>query len=85
MKARKTVEITTIREKANAFFANSKNELAGERKTLQMFVADLLMNTGNYRGFNYLEKHHVVLGQSFGVDHSSVPPVFYDESRIFFH
>ena len=85
MKARKTIEVNYLKDKANAFFANSKNEMAEERKCLQMFVSDLLMKSGNYRGFNYLQKHDVVLGQSFGVDHSSVPPVFYDESRIYFH
>lgn len=85
MKARKTVEISTIKEKANAFFANSKNELAGERKALQMFVTGLLMETGNYRGFNYLQQHDVAAGMSFGVDHRSKPPVFHDESRMFFH
>ena len=85
MKARKTVEISTIKQKANAFFANSKNELTGERKALQMFVTGLLMETGNYRGFNYLQQQDVAAGMSFGVDHSVKPPVFHDESRMFFH
>lgn len=85
MKARKTIEVSAIKEKANAFFANSANDLAGERKALQFFVADILMATGNYRGFNYLQEQDVAAGHSFGVDHSSKPPVFHDESRMFFH
>lgn len=85
MRSRKTVEIEQIKEQANSFFFNSKNELAETRKHLQSFVSQILMETGNYKGFQYITKQQMMTtGYTYGVDWSSGKPVHSDESRIRF-
>jgi len=82
---RKTIPVENIREQANRIFLNSKNDYADQRKALQYFVADLLMQTGNYKGFGYLSKSDVTPGTTFGIDRDTLPATFPDESRIFFY
>jgi hypothetical protein len=82
---RKTIPVENIREQANRFFQNSKNDFADQRKALQYFVGDLLMQTGNYKGFGYLSKSDVKEGSTFGIDRTNLPATFPDESRIFFY
>lgn len=85
MKPRKTIEIEQIKEQANSFFFNSKNELAESRKVLQNFVSQILMDTGNYKGFQYITKQQMMTsGYTYGVDWSSGKPIHSDESRIRF-
>ena len=85
MKKRKTIEIEYIREQANKFFLHSKNDAKSARINLQFFVADILMNTDNYKGFGYLSKSDVTPGTTFGIDRDTLPATFPDESRIFFY
>ena len=87
MNKRKTVSLESIKLKANHFFTTSKNESAIQRRTLQFFVTDLLMEAKQYRGFNYLHKHHVEEGMTYGVEWNDAgdKATFKDESRIFFH
>jgi hypothetical protein len=85
MKKRKTFEVDSLKEQANRFFLNSANDFSSQRKTLQYFVGDILMQTGNYRGFGYLTKNDVKEGSTFGIDRDTVPSTFPDESRIFFY
>ena len=85
MKKRKTFEVESLKEQANRFFLNSTNDFSSQRKTLQYFVGDILMQTGNYRGFGYLTKDDVKEGSTFGIDRTNLPATFPDESRIFFY
>jgi len=87
MKKRTTVDLETIKLKANHFFTTSKNESAIQRRTLQFFVTDLLMEARQYKGFNYLHKHHVEEGMTYGIEWNDAgdKATFKDESRIFFH
>ena len=82
---RKTIPVEDIREQANRFFLNSCNDFSAQRKALQSFVSDILMQTGNYRGFGYLTKDDVKEGSTFGIDRTNLPVTFPDESRIFFY
>jgi len=85
MRARKTIEIEQVKEQANSFFFNSRNELAESRKVLQSFVSQILMKTGNYKGFQYITKQQMMTADyTYGVDWSSGKPVYSDESRIRF-
>ena len=84
-KKRKTFAVEDIKEQANRFFLNSTNDFSSQRKTLQYFVGDILMQTGNYKGFGYLSKSDVKEGSTFGVDRTTNPVTFPDESRIFFY
>jgi hypothetical protein len=87
MAKRKTVSLESIKLKANHYFTTSKNEATLQRRTLQFFVTDLLMDAGQYRGFNYLRKHDVENGLTYGVEWNDTgdKATFKDESRIFFH
>jgi len=87
MTKRKTVSLESVKLKANHFFCTSKNEAIIQRRTLQFFVTDLLMDAKQYKGFNYLHKHHVEEGLTYGIewDEAGKEKTFKDESRIFFH
>jgi hypothetical protein len=45
------------------------------------------MEAKQYKGFNYLHKHHVEEGMTYGVEWNEAgdKATFKDESRIFFH
>jgi len=87
MAKRKTVSLESIKLKANHYFTTSKNEATLQRRTLQFFVTDLLMDAGQYQGFNYLRKHDVENGLTYGVEWNDTGDkvTFKDESRIFFY
>jgi len=82
---RKTIGIEYIKEQANNFFLHSGNDAKNARTNLYFFVADILMKTGNHKGFGYLSKSDVKEGSTFGIDRDTVPSTFPDESRIFFY
>ena len=52
-KPRKTLPIKDLIERANAIMAKDQPAPA-HRMTIFSFVQDILMDTGNYRGFNYI-------------------------------
>ncbi len=82
---RKTIAIESIKEQANKIFLESSNDYADQRKAIQYFVGDLLMQTGNYKGYGYLSRSDVKSGLTFGIDRDANPKTFPDESRIFFY
>jgi len=84
MKARKTIEIEKIKERANHYLANSWNIHDKERKGCAGLVTTLLMDAGAYRGFAYLRKEDVGPLLTFGVEWVDGKPVHHDESRIYF-
>lgn len=54
MKQRKTITVDSLKERANTFFKESDDGMTKERRALQIFIDFILMDTGNYSGFNYL-------------------------------
>lgn len=54
MRKRKTVGIAGIKAEVNRLIALPITTRE-TRKTLGVFLANLLMETGNYHGFNYIE------------------------------
>ena len=89
---RKTVDIAAVIDHANNLFRTSKPEARQERLAVQIFVADLLHKTNNYRGFNYLRKGDL----DPALPEATLPGIIFDESparkhvypddsRIFFH
>jgi len=82
---RKTISVESIKEQANRFFLNSCNDFAAQRKAIQSFTSDILMQTKNYKGFGYLSKSDVKEGSTFGIDRNTSPVSFPDDSRIFFY
>jgi hypothetical protein len=52
--ARKTIEVGTLLHRLNYFLAN-ENTTAEEREVMCQFVEGILHDTGNYRGYRYLD------------------------------
>jgi hypothetical protein len=52
---RKTIDVERIREIANGMLARSDDDRADGREAIATLVESILMETGNYRGFRYLE------------------------------
>lgn len=52
--ARKTVEVGTLLRRIN-FFLASENSTADEREVMCTFIEGVLHDTGNYRGYRYLD------------------------------
>ena len=81
---RKTIEVAKIKESANSFLLNSKNERKVERLAIQNFVSNLLYFAEKYKGFNYLAESEVEKGMSFGIERLEKENIFHDETRIQF-
>lgn len=84
VKARKTIEIEKIKERANHFLANSWNIHDKERKGCKDLASMLLMDAGAYKGFQYLTKEKVGPLMTYGVEYVDGKPVRHDETRIYF-
>ena len=52
--ARKTIEVGTLLHRLNYFLANDKGT-AEEREIMISFVEGILHDTGNYRGYRYID------------------------------
>lgn len=51
---RKTIEVDHVREKINRFLKNP-DTTSQARHAFAVFLESILMETGNYHGFNYVE------------------------------
>jgi hypothetical protein len=56
--ARKTTEVGTLLHRVNYFLANA-NTTADEREVLCTFIEGVLHDTGNYRGYRYLNTDEI--------------------------
>ena len=56
--ARKTVEVGTLLHRVNYFLA-SENSTAEEREVMCTFIEGVLHDTGNYRGYRYLDTDQI--------------------------
>ena len=85
MTKRNTIEVAEIVVKANQVFRDSEDDYVGGRIATKLFVEDILMKTGNYKGFRYLTKSDTG-AKSFGIAFNEKnEPTFYDQSRVCFY
>jgi hypothetical protein len=56
--ARKTIEVGTLLHRVNYFLA-SENSTADEREVMCTFIEGVLHDTGNYRGYRYLDADQI--------------------------
>ena len=56
--ARKTVEVGTPLRRVNFFLASDKSN-ADEREVMCTFIEGVLHDTGNYRGYRYLDTDQI--------------------------
>jgi hypothetical protein len=85
MSKKKTIAIADIVERANKVFRESEDSYTQGRRYTQAFVENILIDTGNYNGFNYLAKREVEPGKTYGIAWDDNRPVFYDQTRIKFY
>lgn len=52
---RKTIEVKSIKERVNKFLKESKDEQIAERHAQASLLDSILFETGNYKGFMYLD------------------------------
>lgn len=52
---RKTIEVATLKAQANNMLANSVDDMRDGRIAVALFIERVLMDTGNYRGFNHVK------------------------------
>ena len=64
--ARKTVDVSFIRNHVNGFLADSTVD-SSARQAMMTILEDVLFETGNYHGFSYLTKNQVPEGQLPGI------------------
>lgn len=88
IKTRKTILVSQIRDKANKFFLESSNENTQGRLAMITFLENLLHDTGNYRGFGYLDKKDVMTNSTYGIDFplpESERFLNTDSTRVFYY
>jgi hypothetical protein len=56
--ARKTIEVGTLLHRVNYFLANDRGT-ADEREVMCTFIEGVLHDTGNYRGYRYLDTDEI--------------------------
>ena len=54
--SRKTIEVEHIKEYVNDLLESDLPEMKDARFTMIIFIEHILMLTGNYHGFQYLDK-----------------------------
>ena len=59
---RKTQTIDEIVDRANKYLSNTDADMRDRRQGVIDFVTGMLMQTGNYRGFGYLQASEVANG-----------------------
>lgn len=85
---KKTIAVAELVEHANKILHESTDAFRDQRKGLQTFVEDILMQTGNYKGFNYLTPSMSKPGNSVGILFDETPArehVYPDPTRVFFY
>jgi hypothetical protein len=74
MKAKKTITIDDLKARVNHILEHSVDKNVSQREGVSVLLSKILMDTGNYSGFNYLETETDIHGGVYGKD-----------NRIFFY
>jgi hypothetical protein len=93
-KVKKTIQVETVKKMVNHTLLHSPDDAKGERQGLCMLLEKILMDTGNYRGFNYLTKEKMKeseYGVSIGINSPAVELTIEkkfegtDHTRVFYY
>jgi hypothetical protein len=75
MKTRKTIAVESIKNRINSMLLNSSDSDRYARDTMISFIENVLMETGNYKGFRYLieedmekSEYGIIPGRHFPTD-----------------
>lgn len=72
MARRKTIDILMLRDMANDYIRNVKDDMVKEREGVAALLESALHETGNYKGFRYLTRKDMessMSGYSIGIDY----------------
>ena len=90
-RAKKTVDVQAIKDKLNDLLRNSRGNdpyIKGVRQGYITIVEEILMATGNYKGYRYLTAGEMNYGDEPGVSYDwegRGVTKFLDETRISFY
>jgi hypothetical protein len=76
---RKTIEVSDIKIRLNHALESSSDEMKVERQAIATFAEGILMDTGNYRGFQYLSSEYLPVEEQ--VQGSQVLKDNFDDTR----
>lgn len=82
---RKSIKIVQLIDFANDLLRNSHDDCVLEREGIMGLVSDVLIKTGNYKGYRYLTAEDMInsQGTTFGVQYNiNGDPIMKDTSRI---
>lgn len=63
---RKTIAVSNIKDKINSFLLNSPDSEKDSRESMIKVIEEILMDTDNYHGFDYLTKVDMIESE-FGI------------------
>ena len=63
-KTRKTFDVETLLTRVNHFLLHSEDDKKGEREGMLTLLEGVLMDTGNYHGFGYLDERDMELSEN---------------------
>lgn len=73
---RKTIKVDELKKRANHVLLNSADDAQNVRQGWINMIEGVLMDTGNYRGFGYLNNRHMresTGGVSVGINDHNLP------------
>jgi len=68
---RKTIKIDDVKDRVNNILLHTMDVDKEARNTMAMFIENILIETGNYKGFKYLDQIDMlssINGVSYGID-----------------
>jgi len=88
MAKRKTIPVEHLKERFNNYFLNSDDREEATRTNMGSMLADILISSGNYHGFQYLSKGNMkksMFGTTIGIDQEKPEAEWFigtDSSRV---
>ena len=88
---RKTIKVEEVKTLVNRMLLNSRDDNRSGREALQTLIETILMDTGNYNGFNYLTPKDMATsknGTTNGIDVRKDKDHWFDDTdhtRVFYY
>lgn len=88
---RKTITVGKVKTLVNHMLLHSRDDNRSGREALQTLIETILMETGNYNGFNYLTPNDMETsenGTTYGIDKNKDKDHWFDDTdhtRVFYY
>lgn len=83
---RKTFDVAVVKDLANKELLNSPDDEVGDREGIIYMIEHILMSTGNYKGFSYLNNQDMLnstYGTTVGIINGSYENTDYTRVHYF--